>query len=408
LGLVDKFLSNLGYHKLPRQFGKSLFYPLHSGTFDDLDSLKAYQEIPEVNAVINLKARTFSSGIVKAVNKKGEEIPNHPAAFILNNPNWFQDGFEFRRQTKILREIYGNEYIFKLQPKGFRPTLERMKALYTIPGNLIKLEYREKTPFWVHAEKPQYAEYVLIGGDRIPNENIIHLNEATTDITQAADINCLLGESKLRALKAPINNIRMAYESRGIILKYRGAQGIISPEGKDAAGAVPFDKPDIDILKEVWGNYGTMSGQSQMAIVNVSTKFTPLTLNEPKKLGLFDETRESFYKIMDSFGVKKEMFVQIEGTTYANQREAEKAFYQDTTIPEANEWIQAFNQDWMQDTDDKLIVDFSHLPIFQQDLKIRAEGLEKLVNLLSKALADGAITIDEYKEELKKAGLGKS
>ena len=133
--LLDNFLSNLGYYKRPRKLGKSLFYPLHSGTFDDIDCLKAYHEIPEVNAIINLKARTFSSGKVKAINKKGEQIPNHPAAIRLNNPNWFQDGIEFRRQPKILREIYGNEYIFKLQPKGFKPTLERTKALFSIPGN---------------------------------------------------------------------------------------------------------------------------------------------------------------------------------------------------------------------------------------------------------------------------------
>lgn len=407
MGFVDRLIDTFGYvKKQPYEIGGSYFYPLHSGTFDELDYICAFNEIPELNAVINLKARTFSNGRVKAVNEKNEEVPGFWAANLLNNPNYFQDGKEFMRQTKIFHEVFGNEYVYHLFPVGFG--YERTKALFSIPPNLIDLEYREDLPFWMFLEMPLRSRYVLTDGTEVPKDQILHLNDNKITVRQKNDIHILEGESKLKALTAVINNLRMAYESRGIILKYRGADGIISPDGKDAAGATIFGKDDKKILQNAWKGYGTLGHQAQKVITSVSAKFTPLTVNEPNKLGLFEETKYGFFKIIDTFGAKRELFVMEEGSTYANQREAEKVFYQDTTIPEANEWISSFNNLWLPDSKIKLIVDYMHLPIFQEDIKHKVEVLEKLVNSLSKMLQDGAITIDEYKEELKKAGVGKS
>ena len=55
-----------------------------------------------------------------------------------------------------------------------------------------------------------------------------------------------------------------------------------------------------------------------------------------------------------------------------------------------------------------LVMDFSHLSIFAEDLKSRGESLTAITNALSKMLVDGAITIDEYKEEIGKYGIGKA
>ncbi len=54
-----------------------------------------------------------------------------------------------------------------------------------------------------------------------------------------------------------------------------------------------------------------------------------------------------------------------------------------------------------------LIMDFSHLSVFQEDAKKRGEALTAITTALSKAFMDGAISIEEYKEELIKHGLGK-
>jgi hypothetical protein len=391
----------------PKKFGNSYFYPLSADTYNNLNLLKAWLEVPEVSAVIGVKARSFSNGKVKVIDSKNEEIPDHWLKKLLDNPNWFQDGKELMRQTKIFHDLYGNEYLYKI-PFAIKSN-PGAKALFTIPSNLIKIEYTDRFPFWTYSEKPKGIVYRLEDYSTIPGDNIIHLNDSKVSVTSSRDDkNILMGESKLLSLRAPVNNIRMAYESRGMIIKYRGAQGIISPDQKDIAGSVPLGEADKDILKKTWGEYGTLAGQSQMAIVDTGVKFQSMTMNEPKKLGLFEETMHDFFRIIDAYGCRREQFGIFEGATYENQNQAEKAFYSDTVIPEANEWIAALNHEFLKDAREKAIIDYSHVHLFAEDIQLKSTALEKMVNSLSKALQDNVITSDEYKEELKKLGIGKT
>ena len=151
--------------------------------------------------------------------------------------------------------------------------------------------------------------------------------------------------------------------------------------------------------------YGTLEGQHQDIITNTDLAWVQRGVNNPQNLGLYQETEESFNKILDAYGTPSEIFVRQKGATFENQRIAERGMYVRTIIPEANEWAMAVNSVYYPDGKKKLIVDFSHLEIFQDDLKKRADALSSLVTALSKMFQDGAITVEEYKAELKKYGI---
>jgi hypothetical protein len=365
--------------------------------------------VPELNAIINLKARCRSNAVLKIVNKSGKEIASHKYNPLLKKPNWFQAQKEFIRQTTLFHEIYGNEYVYTLFPVGFEST-DRTKALFTLPPNLIECEYTDSQPFFTFSEQPQGIKYILDFDGRkseLDPKTIIHLNDNRVCIKKVNDKHILKGESKMLALKACINNIRMAYESRGVIIRYRGAQGIISPDGKDGVGAsIPLEQPEKDTIQAAYRSYGTLNDQHQIIITNNSTKFTPMTQNEPKKLGLFEECQEDFYKMLDSYGMPADLFSSSKGTTFANKNEARKDIYENTTIPESNEWCMGINDQLMADDSAKIIADFSHLPIFQEDLKVKSEAINAKVNYLSRLLQDQQITDEEYREELFKVGIG--
>jgi len=356
-----------------------------------------------------MKANAMSNGRFKVVDDKGNEYPNEPILALLKSPNWFQAGKEFIKQTTIFHEVYGNEYLYGYFGVGMKFT--DSKALFTLPPNLIKSEYQEKTSFFVHSKTPDGVKYYLkkpgeYKETEIPAEQIIHLNDNRVTIKSANDKNILNGESKLKALAAPINNIRMAYESRGIVLKYRGANGAWVTKGKDGIGApMPLDQKEKNEFQEALRGYGTLEGQHQDIITNADMAWVQRGSNNPQNLGLFQETEESFNKILDSFGTPSEIFVRQKGATFENQRIAERGMYVRTIIPEANERCMALNAEFYPDGKKKLIQDFSHLEIFQDDLKKRADALTSVVNALSKMLQDGAIGIEEYKEELKKYGI---
>jgi hypothetical protein len=77
-----------------------------------------------------------------------------------------------------------------------------------------------------------------------------------------------------------------------------------------------------------------------------------------------------------------------------------------TIIPDANEWCFAINQQFFSDSPLKVIADYSHLPIFQEDLKTKSEAIATKINYLSKLLMDKQITQDEYRAELLEIKIG--
>lgn len=402
----------------PRKQGDgSYFFAFGSSrnSFGKIDYLEAYEDIPEINAIINMKARTTSNMRIKAVDKDGNEVNTPETDRIKNlfkNPNWFQDGNEFLMQTKILREIFGNEFIFSQVPFGMESRKESIKQIFTLPANIVKCEYKSKTPFFFadSSDGVKYS-YKEDNGDykELNPKQIIHLNDNRVKLKSGTDKNILLGESKMKSLKVVINNIRMAYESRGVILTYRGADGAWVNKSKDAVGqSTPLDPEATEKLQNAHRKYGTLIGQNQTIVTNQDLAWVQAGVKDPAKLGLFQEIEEGFNKALDTYGVPSEVFVRQKGATYENQRQAEKGLYVRTIIPEANEWLGAVTSDLRKDDSVTYVADYSHLPIFQEDLKARGESLNAMIQALSKGLSDKAITIEQYQSELEKFGFTKN
>jgi len=371
--------------------------------WEPLSYLAAFEEIPEINAVISLKARSFCNGVIKAVDKNGKGLEGKVPQS-LQFPNWFQGQKEFLRQTKLFHEIYGDEFLYLFFGVGLGA--ETTKAIYTIPPNLVEVEYLDKQPFFVHTKAPN-VRYSIVNGDPIPTEQLIHLNDNRVCLTSVDDKKLLRGESKMKGIGAAINNLRMAYEARGVILRTRGATGILSNNTTDVTGSIPLDPIEKQRVQEEFRNYGTLNGQNHTIITSANLRWQKMGVN-PSELGLFQETEADFYKACDVYGTPVDLFAQTRGATFENQKQAEKGLYLRTIIPEANEWISAINKSELVPEGVTLVMDYSHLSVFQEDLKMRGEALTAITNALSKMLVDGVISVDEYKEEISKYGIGKA
>lgn len=396
--------------------GGSFWYVFASSrdTFNKIDLLESYEEIPELNAIINLRARCKSNMRIKAVDKDLNEVSTpetERVKALITKPNWFQDGKEFQIQTHTLRDVFGNEFVYAQMPFGFDNPL-RVKGLFTLPQNIVKCEYKSSVPFFLNDTKSgvsyKYKPDDGLDWKAFDSGKIIHMNDNRVSMKSASDKNLLLGTSKISANKSVVNNIRMAYESRGIILKYRGADGAWVNKQKDQQGrSLPMFKEDKEILQHAYKGYGTLAGQHQTMITDADVAWVQAGVKNPANLGIFEEIQEGFNKLLDSYGVPAEMFVRAQGSTFENQRQAEKGLYVRTIIPEANEWVGAVTSELSAEKNVTYIADYTHLPIFQEDLKSRADAFGAAVTALSKALADQAITIDQYQEEIDRYGIKK-
>jgi HK97 family phage portal protein len=395
-----------------KQEGNKFWYKFWSSRKDvwkSLDLIQAYMDIPELSAIINMKANTTSNAIYKSVDKDGNEIFTTESDILLallNKPNWLGGKNEFIVQTKVFRELFGNEFLYIQKPFA----IDKPNQLFSIPQNLIKAEYRSDVPYFEQTDNSnvRYSYKTKSGQYKVlESSQVIHMNDNRVTMKSAVDKDLVLGESKVETNKVIINNMRAAYESRGVIIRKRGALGIISSDARDVGGVVPIEPEQKELLqKEYSENYGGMEHQDQLIITEAAIKYQQMGVN-PDKLGLFQENEEGFNKLLDDFGVPSEIFSRTKGATYENQRQAEKGLYIRTIIPEANSWCSNLNMRFLNGSKARLIATYSHLPVFQEDLKSRAESLDVLVGALSTALADGAIDIETYQKELDKYGIKK-
>lgn len=392
-----------------------IFYGMGGGSPDIWGTNKFMQdflEVPEVNAILNARARALSSMKIEAIDKETKEIweGDDPLVDVLRIPNYFQSQVEFLKQESLFRDINGNEYWYFLSPMFDE---ENVKAMFALPSQNVKVKYngnfnRNHDLFFETTEFPKEIQYSFETTNGLSKplnkEDILCFNDNRVEFKKPEDY--FTGVSKGVALTPAIENIRAAYEARNVLITQRGAIGILSNSSKDGIGSVaPMDGKEKKRLQAQFKQYGLTKKQWQVIITSLSLNWQQMAI-DVDKLRLFEETREDTTKICDSFGYNYELLGTQKGVTFKNKRQSEKQFYQNTIIPESQERINAINQRFDTKNKDYLIVgSFDHLAIFDDDRKDRAESIKITVSALSQALSDKAITIEEYMKELKRYGI---
>lgn len=364
-----------------------------------------YIEVPELNAVIGWKARAFSNMKLEVVSKttlKSVDIRNNdPIVRVIRNPNYFQSQKELLMQTKIWQEVYGNEYLYFNSPAGTRA----YNGLFTLNPQFMNIQYGTTTvPYYMIDKLPENIRYQMTWGgvEKDVTDKVLHINNTNLDPDSG---NWLKGNSQIDSLTAAIENIRASYEARNVIISNRGALGILSNGSVDGMGSIlPMDGKEKEQLDKALKGYGLTKNQHQFIITNLNLKWQQMAVDSDK-LQLHKECEESFKTICNVYGVNYEIFAN--DNTYENKRAAERATYQNTIIPEAEEWVSALNRKLGTDEKSWIIqCSFDHLPIFAENIKERATTLNLITTALDKAFMNNVITREEYRAELKKFKVG--
>lgn len=375
------------------------------GEVSKSQQLNYFLSVPEVFQVITTKARMHAKMRLTVRSKQtGKEVNlNNRIQRVIQTPNWYQTQKEFLTQDKLFRDIYGNNYIYSDYPIGF--TKKSTKAIHTLNPQFLKFEepsgglppfmrtgFKEGSYYTYDYENQKF---------KIPYQDIIHLNNNNVKNDK------LEGMSYLTSLKPNIENIIAAYESRGVILRNRGALGILSnslnrPEGS----IIPFDETEVERIQKEYGKYGLSKNQWQILITNLTLRWQSMAMSL-KDMMVFEEIEADFQKICDAYGFKSEMFSTAKGSTFENAKQYEKQAYENTVIPEAQEFVNGLNDFFETETGSEIIVgEFDGLHIFNEDKEARANTIVLTTNYLSQQYTDGAITLEQYQQELMKWGIG--
>lgn len=378
------------------------------------DYFTQYLTNPVLYSAVNIIAKAESNVNIQVWNRKTEEVePQGTTAKIpqklyqlFANPNPLQSKREFFYQKSIFYNVAGNSYIYGNVPPNFNLDITTIQTILNV---------------W-----PQYMNYILAGGyfdalqisdiikkwifngpnfsrDFEPNE-ILHQNYPNTDYQAyclGQKMGAISGTSVIESLRVPLSNIMLAYESRNVIIKNRGARIMLSSEKGDATGKVPLLPPDKERLLDDLKDYGTLEDQNQFMVTTMPLKVTVID-QDVKKLGLFDEIVHDGMIVSNALSVPTDLLkLDLKGVTYENQDASMRRLYQDNVIPRTKEDFNAFNT-WLglNETEWELRGSFEHLPILQAD-KVKAATANKQKSDYMKDLFEhGAVTHNQWLKEV--------
>jgi len=367
-----------------------------SGSAGAIDKkfLDLYLGVPELQAIINYKARVFAGMKIKAVDQNDEER-DIPQLGIFAQPNPLQNFKEFAMQYYVLRSIFGNEYTHPIYG-GDKMKTQTLWNLPPMEAEVIPIESNQIV-FNMTKKEEIIKEYRFKFNGKIikykPDE-IIHYNDNQVRFDKDK---LLVGDSKLRPLVHACGNIKAAYEARGVLIK-NSALGILSNESKDQVGTVPLTAEDKKQLQEDHKKYGLTKDKWQLILTNASLKWQSMAV-ETGKLKLFEEVTADFCTIANAFSFPPEIL--LPDTTYENKEKAIRQLYHDAIIPEADEWLQGLSN-FMGLDNINFVSDFSHIAALQADKERGSRALNMAATGLAKALGVGIIETEEAKTEFNK------
>jgi phage portal protein BeeE len=343
---------------------------------------RLYNEISELNQVINKGASMFSNGVFKVIDiKSGTQIEDVELMKLLENPNVLESQNEFLKTYWIQYHVYGNSFQYKnkVSLKKYPYSVRNVSPRYIEP--MFTGKVLEQTSLDGIIEKYKYTGQ---GKERFFDTNdIIWTKNADLD-------NPLVGTSPLKSLRFPLTNTKLAYDYLNIISGERGAIGMISTASpKDSMGAVPKDAKEIQRLEESRLNsygIGVDNDKARMLFTSAQVTYTPFGY-PTRELMLSEQIDQNKLTICDHFNLNANLF-SSKNQTYENVKNAMIQAYQDNIQPFADQWTQKFGKELGLDNTKRLILDYSHLSI----LNNKYEGFDGMVKSLNEAVTGGLIS----------------
>lgn len=358
------------------------------------------QNCPALAYIINRKAKAFINGKIEILNpnndneKKGEYGREWNKLF--KNPNPLQTGTQFQMQLYSYLEAYEWCFVLPIQPAGFTD-FSRISQLWIIPPSNIVVTLNS-TYLYAKSFEDQIDKIEFVyNGTRttLRKEDLFLFKGANLSLNNLA-----FPDSKLLPLRYPINNIIKNYEARGTIAEKKGAIGILSNTAKDSISVIPMSPKEKVELQNDYKRYGFNKDQWQLIITNASLQYQSMTM-PIRDMMLLEMEEADIITIANALGYPYELLGSPKGTTFSNLNEAKKSFYQDSIIPEANNIADQFNT-LIRAEQNKIVFgyDYSHLPIFQEDEKLKAEVRKAQGDAVIQEFNNNIITWNEMRKGL--------
>jgi hypothetical protein len=358
-------------------------------------AVEAYNRCPPVSAVVNRKAQAFINGWTWVLNSRGKEnTTSEPAKkmnSLLNRPNPLQSRKQFEAQGYIYQQLFGFNIILPVKPAGF--TNLDATSLWNIPASWI--DFDDTLEKFSRSGGASLTEITL----KFNNTKVVL---QIKDLIIIKDFTPSFGTlifpgSKLGAMALPINNIIGAYESINTLIRFRGPSGILTSEpGSGQYVNIPMSPDEKNGLQADFRRYGLMKGQVQAILTTAAVKWQPIGSNV-KDLQLHEEVREDTMAVCNGLNFPP-FLLGLADTTFNNMNEAHKGLYQNSIIPDAENWAEQWTSAFgLSEFNLRLDKDFARVPVLQADKETSAKARKATNEARKIEWENGLITLNEWR-----------
>jgi HK97 family phage portal protein len=377
-------VNSIVYSIVNQQARKSAKIPFYIKKVEDEKKAKQFLlEIKKEN-IGEPQLKLLAKRLEKKAFSEGDEM-----GMPIDKPNVFQSWGEFVSLYKTFLKLTGNAYIYMMSPEA-GVNKGAPVSFYLLPSHLIDIVLKPNANLLLDESPIDY--YRLIEGNTFKDfkaEDVIHIKYSNPNFDLRGAH--LYGQSPL---KSALKNIESSNEgvSQNIkTLKNSGAYGFIHGKTQPLTPDQALELKDR--LKEMDDNPERLS---RIAGVSAEVGFTRLTLTTDE-LKPFEYLSYDEKQLCNVLGWSDKLLNNDAGAKYSNIQEARKQVVVDDIMPDLGLLEQAFNDNILpryknyQNT--VLYFDASTLPEMQMDMS-------SLTGWLTRALKDGVINRNEYREAL--------
>lgn len=367
---------------------ESKFWTRSSSTDSQLQAF--FSEVSEAQVVLEKKITFLKSCKFVVKDSKGNVLEDNMLNNRLKETNPFQSIYDIMGSWCYNLEVFGESFLYanKATMRGVYPV-----SIFSLPSNKVETTY--KNDWYKTVDRLSIVSAYKYESKLLEFENVQHTrNIDPQDFEQNV--------SKLELIKRDIELIQDASDLKKTVYVKKGAIGILSSNASDGEGGIPLStKAKEEIKKEYRESHGIKQGQSAIILTDTPLEWQPMSF--PLKDFMLEESRlASFLICIDAFGMDKNVFSFVGGSTFANLKEGMKSTYNNTIIPFGERFANELTKLLELDKQGKRIeVDYSHLDFLKDDERAEADTKEVQSNMIINLLNNQLINENEAKNMLK-------
>lgn len=350
-----------------------------------IDTTLAFQhyiEIPELRTVIDRRASMMSAGKPILIDQEGNVIDSHWVLDLIAKPNPTQSWEDVIFSISVNDGLWSNSFAYcPVRSFGVR------NLIVPLPSDRMKINLSGRK--LKQMEAGGLIDSFTFSYDADANEKL-ELKDVLY-FTTPDGISIVNPSSRIESLKFPLSNIKAQYHKRNVLLENIGAIGILSARSNDLGGAIPMTPEEKAEIRNDWYR----RSKDELIITEADVNWQPMSY-PTKDLLLFEELTADKMAIIDAYGLNAYLFSQEKGATFSNVKDGIRMAYTDTIIPETEQLYASMSHQLGLDQEGlKLVPDFSHLPVLQDDENLKADSMNKRADVVNKVNAAGVILSEE-------------